>query len=165
VAEAGRGLAGAALEVKWPNDVVHQGRKLCGILAESRGASRGGTPALVLGCGVNVNQGPEDFPPDLRGRATSLRLAAGLARVDADALFTAILRRFEEDLGLVRSGDPAPLFDALRPHLPSPGRPVAVRLGDRVIEGAVETVLPTGALRVRDARSGLVETVAAGELA
>ena len=165
VAGAGRALTGAALEVKWPNDVTHLGRKLCGILAESRGAVGGRDPALVIGAGVNVDQDPEDFPPEVRGRATSLRLAAGGRAVDREALLTEILGRFETDLLLVRPGDPAPLFAALRPHLPVPGRPVAVRVGDRIVEGPVEAVLPTGALQVRDARSGLLETVAAGELA
>ena len=165
VAGAGRALAGAALHVKWPNDVVHEGRKLCGILAESRGGSGGRALTLVIGAGVNVNQGPEDFPPEVRGRATSLRVAGGGPAVDREALLSAVLGRFEEFLRLARPGDPAPLFAALAPHLPVPGRPVAVRVGDRVVEGPVEAVLPTGAIQVRDARSGLLETVAAGELA
>lgn len=164
VAGAGRTLAGAALEVKWPNDVTHLGRKLCGILAESRGAAGGRTPALVIGAGINVNQRAEDFPPELRDHATSLRLAAGGHAVDREALLLETLRRFEKDIQLARPGDPAPLFAALAPHLPARGRAVAVRLGDRVIEGSVESVLPTGAIQVRDARSGLLETVAAGEL-
>lgn len=164
VAGAGRAVAGAPLEVKWPNDVTHLGRKLCGILAESRSAAGSRAPLLVIGAGVNVNQAPEDFPAEVRGRATSLRMAAGGRAVDREPLLAEILRRFEVDLRLVRSGDPAPLFTALKPHLPAPGRSVAVRVGDRVVEGPVETVLPTGALQVRDARSGLLETVAAGEL-
>jgi BirA family biotin operon repressor/biotin-[acetyl-CoA-carboxylase] ligase len=167
VAEAGRTLAGAPLEVKWPNDVTCRGGKLCGVLAESRSAGwpEGPGPVLVIGTGVNVNQLEEEFPADLRSRASSLRLAAGGRPVDREAFLGEILRRFEPAATRARGGDPAPLFAALRPHLPAPGRPVAVRIGDRVVEGPVEAVLETGALIVRDARSGIVETVAAGELA
>jgi BirA family transcriptional regulator, biotin operon repressor / biotin---[acetyl-CoA-carboxylase] ligase len=166
VAEAGRTLAGAAFEVKWPNDVTHRGLKVCGILAESRasGPGNGRAPTLVIGAGVNVNQRDKDFPPELRGRAGSLRMAAGGRTIDREALLTEILRRFEPSVALARGGDSAPLFAALERHLPPPGRLVAVRVGDRVVEGPVEAVLETGALRVRDTRSGLVETVAAGEL-
>ncbi|HEY7728482.1 MAG TPA: biotin--[acetyl-CoA-carboxylase] ligase, partial [Candidatus Eisenbacteria bacterium] len=164
MAGAGEASGGAPLELKWPNDVTHRGRKLCGVLAESRAVGGGGL-ALVIGVGVNVNQREEDLPPELRGRATSLRIASGGRTLDREALLSEILRRFGEAVALSRVGGPEPLFESLRPHLPAPGRPVAVRLGDRLIEGPVESVLPTGALRVRDVRSGLVETVAAGELA
>jgi BirA family biotin operon repressor/biotin-[acetyl-CoA-carboxylase] ligase len=166
VAEAGRTLSGAPLLVKWPNDVTHRGGKLCGVLAESRsmGGPGGRGPVLVIGTGVNVNQLVEDLPADLRSRASSLRLAAGGRPIDREALLGEILRRFEPAARLAHGEDPAPLFAALGPHLPAPGRPIAVRVGDRVVEGPVEAVLETGALLVRDARSGIVETVAAGEL-
>jgi BirA family biotin operon repressor/biotin-[acetyl-CoA-carboxylase] ligase len=182
VAGAGRALAGAALDVKWPNDVLWRGRKVCGILAESRAVARGGTeaprsdagsaagrPLLVIGTGINVDQAEENFPPDLRGRAASLRLASdGRALdgpIDRRALLADVLRRFEAALALARGGDPLPLFAALRPHLPAAGARVAVRVGDRLLEGDVDAVLETGALRVREAHTGALETIAAGELA
>jgi BirA family biotin operon repressor/biotin-[acetyl-CoA-carboxylase] ligase len=127
VAGAGRRLTGAPLDVKWPNDVLHRDRKVCGILAESRGLGTAGSraPILVIGTGVNVSQREEDFAPDLRGRAGSLLEAAGGRALDREALLREILSRFEVHLGLAREGDPAPLFAALRPHLPAPGRTVA----------------------------------------
>jgi BirA family biotin operon repressor/biotin-[acetyl-CoA-carboxylase] ligase len=162
VAEAGSEATGATLAVKWPNDVLWRGRKLCGVLAESRGAP----PSMVIGAGVNVEQAEEDFPPELRGRAASLRLAAGSRSVPLErrALLEDVLRRFDARLALARGGDPRPLFEALRPHLPAEGMRVAVRVGARLVEGDVDAVLETGALRVREARSGALETVAAGEL-
>jgi BirA family biotin operon repressor/biotin-[acetyl-CoA-carboxylase] ligase len=57
-------------EIKWPNDLLLGGRKLGGILVESR---RG---RAALGIGINVSQRPEDFPPELRARATSLLMGA-----------------------------------------------------------------------------------------
>lgn len=55
--------------VKWPNDVLVGGKKICGILCERNG------DAIIAGVGLNVNQ--TDFPAEIAARATSLRLAAG----------------------------------------------------------------------------------------
>ena len=70
MSEAGSAITGEPLAVKWPNDVLHAGRKLCGILAESRPGAAG--HVLVVGAGINVNQEAGDFPDELRSRATSL---------------------------------------------------------------------------------------------
>ncbi len=71
VAEAVRPLAGAALALKHPNDVVASGRKLAGVLLETR-TGAGEPAALVAGIGINVNVPAAAFPPALRETATSL---------------------------------------------------------------------------------------------
>ncbi|MBI4365238.1 MAG: biotin--[acetyl-CoA-carboxylase] ligase, partial [Deltaproteobacteria bacterium] len=63
-------------QVKWPNDVWCAGKKVAGILAE-RIAMPQGSPAVVLGIGININTRREDFPPELRDLATSLVAACG----------------------------------------------------------------------------------------
>ncbi len=67
----------AALEVrvklKWPNDILWQRKKLGGILCETS-LTGDRLSYAVLGLGVNVNHNQEDFPPDIRGQATSLKL-------------------------------------------------------------------------------------------
>ena len=73
-------------EVKWPNDVLIDGRKAGGILCEGVGGE-----AIVVGVGINVSQGDADFPAALRGRATSLG-AAGCEGVSRAALAGAVLR-------------------------------------------------------------------------
>ena len=71
VARAVEALLGnsSQVAVKWPNDVLVGGRKICGILCERNG------DAVIAGVGLNVNQ--TDFPAEIAARATSLRLAAG----------------------------------------------------------------------------------------
>src|SRR5437867_379749 len=164
VADAGTEAAGETLAVKWPNDVVHRGRKLCGVLAESRSLAPGKPPVLVLGAGVNVNQLEEDFPPEIRGRATSLRIAAGGRAFAIPEFLAAVLARFERDVALARRDDPRPLFERVRPRLPAPGAQVRVALGERTVEGEVTEGTETGALRVRDRASGRGEPLAAGVL-
>ena len=76
--------------LKWPNDVLVGGRKICGVLPEAR--TRGSERFVVLGIGLNIGQEEQDFPPPLQGRATSLGLCgvrcsvAGAARKLIDAL-------------------------------------------------------------------------------
>jgi BirA family biotin operon repressor/biotin-[acetyl-CoA-carboxylase] ligase len=89
VAEALERVTGLTPRLKWPNDVLVDGRKLAGILLESRIAP---SPFVVLGIGVNLAQ--RVFPPDLAERATSVRLATG-RRVDADTLLTALLESLD----------------------------------------------------------------------
>ncbi|MCA8914792.1 MAG: biotin--[acetyl-CoA-carboxylase] ligase [Planctomycetes bacterium] len=64
-------------EIKWPNDVMIRGRKVCGILVEARSNH---PDVYVLGIGLNVNQARTDFPENLRETATSLRLERPGAR-------------------------------------------------------------------------------------
>jgi BirA family transcriptional regulator, biotin operon repressor / biotin---[acetyl-CoA-carboxylase] ligase len=83
---------GFATELKWPNDVMLGGRKLAGVLVESRtraGEPGAGDRAVVIGFGVNVSHAEADFPPELRERATSLALAGhavGREEVAAETL-------------------------------------------------------------------------------
>jgi BirA family transcriptional regulator, biotin operon repressor / biotin---[acetyl-CoA-carboxylase] ligase len=133
VAEAVAEAAGPEATVRWPNDVVADGRKLAGILAEVRGAE------MVVGIGVNANHEAGDFPADARVPPVSLRLLRG-GPVDRAALLADVLeivearyRDFEEHgfTGLAR--------DDLR------GRRVRLAGGD---EGVCEGVDEQGRLVV-----------------
>lgn len=84
VADGLREASGVAVELKWPNDVLAGGRKLCGILAERVDA--GGPPAAVLGMGINTTLTEEQLPVPT---ATSVALAGGT--VDETALVAAVL--------------------------------------------------------------------------
>ncbi len=81
-------------EIKWVNDLEKQGRKLCGILCETV-LRRGSAESLVLGVGVNVDTAAEDFPPELRERAASLR-SLGIAVPERSALAAELIRSLDE---------------------------------------------------------------------
>ncbi len=77
--------------VRWPNDVIIEGRKVGGVLAETTGLeSRGSSCAIVLGIGVNCWQQPGHFDADLRDKATSLDVASAHP-VDRAAVVAALL--------------------------------------------------------------------------
>jgi BirA family transcriptional regulator, biotin operon repressor / biotin---[acetyl-CoA-carboxylase] ligase len=79
--------------VKVPNDIQLYGRKVSGVLVEMRAQDK--APHLaVVGIGINVNQGADDFPADLQDRAISLAMALG-RQVDRQSLAVALLRNLD----------------------------------------------------------------------
>jgi BirA family biotin operon repressor/biotin-[acetyl-CoA-carboxylase] ligase len=84
-------------DLKWPNDLLLDGKKFCGILTEMN-AEATRVRHIVIGIGINVNQ--QKFPDDLHDTATSLRLASGheWSRVDLAAALLKSLDREYRDL-------------------------------------------------------------------
>ncbi len=83
---------GRPVQLKWPNDVLVDGRKVAGVLAEARDG------VVVVGVGLNVNQAAAELPADTRLPAASLRSLDGAER-DRDALLTSLLERLEAAYG------------------------------------------------------------------
>lgn len=98
VAETLDAITGREAGVKWPNDVFVEGKKICGILSE--GVSKGRVAVFVIvGIGVNVNMGTEDFPEEIRARSCSCRSLTGLTWDRADVLarlLSALERGYDE---------------------------------------------------------------------
>jgi BirA family biotin operon repressor/biotin-[acetyl-CoA-carboxylase] ligase len=109
VAEGLEAVALVSTKLKWPNDVLVDGWKLAGILAEGVAAP---APRVVLGVGVNVSQRDVDWPGDLAGRARSL---AGLGRaVSREDLLRAILGRLDAWYGVLHDRGFEPVRGAWR---------------------------------------------------
>jgi BirA family transcriptional regulator, biotin operon repressor / biotin---[acetyl-CoA-carboxylase] ligase len=68
---------GKIFALKWPNDILADGKKVAGILCET--IIKGDRIICLVGIGINLNHGPDDFPPELRERAGSLKLLTGMA--------------------------------------------------------------------------------------
>jgi BirA family biotin operon repressor/biotin-[acetyl-CoA-carboxylase] ligase len=147
--------------IKWPNDVIAGDRKVAGILAELEGADP--SPVVVLGIGVNVNAGADDFPPELREKAGSIRLACG-APVDRAQVAARLLAEVERWYDRWARDGFAPVAAAWRALAPCVGRPIRVaQPGDTVREGLVVDIDDDGALRLRDA-DGREHRVVAGDV-
>lgn len=100
VAEAIQKVTGLSTGIKWPNDIVVNGKKVVGILTEmSMTPEMNEIQFLVAGVGVNVNQeSGEEFPEELRKTATSLKIESG-RQLDRAELLAEILAQFEENYG------------------------------------------------------------------
>lgn len=81
------------IQIKWPNDLLINKKKVCGILTEARSSSNQ-LLYMVIGIGVNVNALHEDFPQELREIATSLRIESG-EKISRSMLVAAILYQIE----------------------------------------------------------------------
>ena len=152
VAEALAASAGVSPRIRWPNDLLVDGRKLCGILAEA--ATGGGrVEHVILGIGVNLHQSA--FPDALAERATSLRLLTGRAP-EAPTLLAAILERLGARYGEWRGGGFAAVRAAWLAHSTLPGP--SVRLPDGAT-GRAEDVGADGVLLARAPDGRLVRVV------
>ena len=82
-------------EIKWPNDIMHDGRKLVGILTEMSGEI-GKIAYLVIGVGINVNISRDEFPEELRDIATSLSELNGGEEISRVYFLRAVLEEFDK---------------------------------------------------------------------
>ena len=157
------GLAESA-GIKWPNDVIARGKKLCGILTEAA-SDKGKTSGVVLGVGVNVNQAAEDFPEEIRQSATSVRLESKSKEIDRIQLLRTILLRLEENYELFNAGEMG--REALRKiwrfRSTTLGKHLNVNVGGRALSGTAMDLDLEGALLFQVA-GGAPQRLTAGEV-
>lgn len=134
--------------VKWPNDVLVEGRKLAGVLIEAR--PRDGW--AVIGVGLNLAIEPGEFPPELRNRAVSLHTAAGKPPpADRRARVAAAARALSGRLDRWFAAAPAEILAAWRDRDALRGREVAWSGGSGVADGVDDSgrlIVVTGGGRV-----------------
>ena len=151
------GVFGGALgelALKWPNDLLLGGRKLAGILCESRW--RGREVEVVVGFGINVHRQLDEFDPELRGSATSLAIVLGPELRRGRAIVLAgVLAGLERELERFFAAGFAGVRARYEPHCVVLGRAVEVEQpgGGRRVVAIAEGLDEDGALRVRP-RSG-----------
>ncbi|WP_298037567.1 biotin--[acetyl-CoA-carboxylase] ligase [uncultured Desulfuromonas sp.] len=161
VALAAEEVAGLAAAVKWPNDILLGGKKVAGLLNEMS-AETEAVHYVVLGIGVNINMGAEQFPDDLRYPATSLALEGGrqISRLE----FTRALYRHLDELyaTFLREGF-GPLRQKWQDLCDVVGRRVEVDTQGRIQRGIVLGLESDGALLL-EAESGEREKILAGDV-
>ena len=154
VREGIKAATGLAADLKWPNDLLVDRRKLAGILAEGVAI---GTPqqAVIIGVGVNVQ--PAAYPPEIAARATSLEGELGKA-VDRGAVLTAVLIALGDRLATLerRPGDILQAWRAASPNA------TGTRVEWDGKQGTTAGIDDSGALLVKTTAG--VERIIAGEL-
>lgn len=151
---------GLQSDIKWPNDLLTDGKKLCGILAETADGPRG--RAVILGIGINLRRG--SFPEEISDTATSVEEQTGHAP-DAERLLEALTRslaRYYETLH-ASGGAEEILRDWQRNSSYAHGRRVRVALAEEIFEGVTRGLDPDGALLI-ETDVGTHRTVRAGDV-
>jgi BirA family transcriptional regulator, biotin operon repressor / biotin---[acetyl-CoA-carboxylase] ligase len=146
-------LSGLAPDLRWPNDVLLDGKKCAGILAHFESG------AIIAGIGINVSQ--QHFPEDIADIATSL-LQAGAPQVSREELLVALVRGVEEHCDLLaRDGGEAIREKFTRLSSYVQGMRVSVELEDRIAVGVTRGLDPSGFLMLHE-DNGKDSTILAG---
>ncbi|MDH5447812.1 MAG: biotin--[acetyl-CoA-carboxylase] ligase [Candidatus Bathyarchaeota archaeon] len=161
VAKTIKTMFGLMTEVKWPNDVLVNGRKICGILTETS-SKRKSVESMVVGVGINANIDLECFSPSLRDAVTSLQYELG-HKIKRKALTRNLLRNFEHRYKCLQRG----LWNALLQEWKSMatflGEQVQITSFDDVLAGEAWDIDEDGALVIR-LENGTLEKVVVGDL-
>jgi BirA family biotin operon repressor/biotin-[acetyl-CoA-carboxylase] ligase len=164
VAQALEGLLGLSPRLKWPNDVLLDGRKVCGILLEAKPApGTGQPPRLVIGIGLNCQGRAEDYPPDLRERVTTLAEVYG-APVDNEEVLQAVLERLNALYDRLVAGERPALLAEWRRCAALAGRRVRVQTPQGLREGHARDITGEGYLLV-ELEGGTRHVQVSGEVA
>jgi BirA family biotin operon repressor/biotin-[acetyl-CoA-carboxylase] ligase len=151
---------GLAPELKWPNDLLLNGKKIGGILTEMH-AEPNQIKFVIVGIGINVNQ--EKFPAELSSIATSLRKETGRAWPRLE-LLARLLHEFESDYNRWMREGPSSVIDRFQKISSfASGRQVRVDSGNEVYFGVTAGLSPEGLLLVQK-KNGPLVTVIAGDV-
>lgn len=163
VAAAIEKVCGLKVGIKWPNDLVSDGKKLCGILTEMT-MEMDYIVHVVVGVGINVNQDDESqFPEEIRQTATSLKMQCGRS-FDRAELIAACMKAFETDYEkFLQTQDLSLLLDSYNQLLINRERKVKVLDPKGAYEGIAKGILANGDLIV-ERENGEKELVYAGEV-
>ena len=148
------------VDIKWPNDLLIDNRKVCGILSEIQ-AEVDLLKTMIIGVGVNVNH--EHFPEGIAQRATSLRIASGRIQSRIEILVE-FLEEFESlYMGFERKGPRLIIDHWMRLSSFANGRKIEVHDGVRKICGITRGLNPLGALRVEQ-KDGQIQEIYSGDV-
>jgi BirA family biotin operon repressor/biotin-[acetyl-CoA-carboxylase] ligase len=162
VAKTIRQVTGCEAGIKWPNDILVNGKKVCGILAESS-ISRGAPDYVIIGMGINVNLDRSDLPPDCRNTGTSLKLELG-RRVSRLAVLRRLITTWEKHYqGSLRGGPPYIRQEWVENNL-TLGRTVTINKGKEAVSGLAVGISERGGLLLRRTSDGVVEEYLAGDV-
>lgn len=136
------------VSIKWPNDILIDGKKVCGILTEMQG-DMDIIHYVVVGIGINVNLEETDFPKELRDKATSLKMELGVnvRRVD---IIQVLLKELEDIyLDYINKGNSNAIITFVKENSATVGNRICVIGVDTSIEGRAIDIDDNGALVVK----------------
>jgi len=162
VARAIHEATGLTARIKWPNDILINGRKVCGILTEMK-AEQDSVDFVVLGIGVNVNTKVECLPKGSSSLKEELRKIGRDEQVSRIELAKRILEDLESNYNTLKMKGFDPIIDAWKGLSVMIGARVKVIMQNRTFEGQAHDIDMDGSLLVRR-EHGLLEKVSSGDI-
>ncbi len=155
--------AGANPGIKWPNDIVLNKKKICGILTELHMMPDQNDYFVVIGVGINVNQEPSLFPDEIRQTAGSI-FSETEKEIDRSELIAACMKRFEENFEkYVKTQNLSELRDSYEKRLLNIGNQVRILDPKGEYEAVALGISDEGALLIEHT-DGKREAINAGEV-
>lgn len=149
-------------EIKWPNDILINNKKVCGILTEMN-CELNMINYVVIGIGINVNLNENDIPEELKYKATSIKISEG-KEIDRKILVAHILNEFENlYIPFMDKGDATRAINICRENSALIGKEVRIITGEEIKLGKVLDVNEDGELVV-ELGNGIIENVFSGEI-
>ncbi len=147
VAEALERAAGVRTTIRWPNDLLVETRKIAGILVETRDWEPA-APLLVLGVGINTGQAGEDFAPELRDLATSVRIEKGTAP-DRTSILVALMEALDRWRASLAGGAHAAVEEAFADRAAYLGMTVTLLEGSVPVKGELVSISAVDGVKLR----------------
>ena len=159
VREAICDFCGVSTQIKWPNDIVYEGKKLCGILTEAT-VEKGVAKKVIAGIGVNVNN--TAFADDISQIATSLKLITGMDN-DREKLINRIIDKFEAYYKMLTDQRLDEIIAEYKKHCVNIGKKVTFVYKNENVQATATDLTPAGEL-VAKKDDGTTITVNSGEV-
>ncbi|MFH2035734.1 MAG: biotin--[acetyl-CoA-carboxylase] ligase [Candidatus Zixiibacteriota bacterium] len=134
------------VRIKWPNDVLINGRKVCGILTEMLGEFNR-THFVVVGVGVNINHRRQDIPDEIKKTASSIRLASG-RKIKRVKFLQEFLVKFENEYILFKNNGLDKSRKRIIKYSTLIGHRINLKIGSKTISGNVLDIDDKGQLVV-----------------
>ncbi|MCR1899058.1 biotin--[acetyl-CoA-carboxylase] ligase [Irregularibacter muris] len=162
VAQAIREVTALPVQIKWPNDIIYQNKKVCGILTEMS-AEMDFINYIVVGMGININESIKDFPEEIQGKATSLREIKG-ENISRQRLVRSILENLEKFyLEFVKEQNFQKVLELWKSMSGILGKEVRAMGNNDVIQGIAVDINQEGALIIKE-DNGKIHEITFGEV-
>jgi BirA family transcriptional regulator, biotin operon repressor / biotin---[acetyl-CoA-carboxylase] ligase len=148
-------------EIKWPNDILLNGKKVTGILTELQ-AEADKIHSIIIGIGMNVNQKEEDFPSELQSTATSLAIEKG-EKVSRSDLIKCIFTNLEKLYLLYLEKGFLPIKILWESYAVSIGKQIKARTLTNTLEGKALGITNEGVLELED-KDGVIHQIYSADI-
>ncbi|MDQ5984644.1 MAG: Bifunctional ligase/repressor BirA [Syntrophus sp. SKADARSKE-3] len=150
------------VKIKWPNDILIDGKKICGILTEMKSSAATGIDFVVLGIGINVNMVRTDFDDILKETATSLKMETGVD-VDRLTLVTSLFELIEKWYRIFLQDGFGGIKDSFLSHTDMLGKRIQVVFNSEIQTGIATGIDDDGTIIMKDEK-GVMSRVTAGDV-
>ncbi|HBN83196.1 MAG TPA: biotin--[acetyl-CoA-carboxylase] ligase [Clostridiales bacterium] len=147
--------------IKWPNDILIHGKKVCGILTETV-FEETRIDFVVVGVGLNMSQTKEDFGPDLENSATSLRIESG-KNVNMSVMAAALIDQLQLYFSYLEKGETKKIIDCWKSYSITLGRTILTTINGKKEPVMALDIRQDGALTVRK-QDGTITDIISGEI-